>query len=104
MQKEKLAGLEGYLSKLMYTKYVENNPWTFHKFLALKVLKMNNSALVNNTSIDDLVKYFNANGALELNESDKKDMVLLETVGYNKALQYEFTAVLWIFLLELKKN
>lgn len=103
-QKEKLAGLEGFLSKLMYKKYIENQPWSFHRLLSLKVLKMNKSSLVADIKVDDIVKYFNDNGALDIPEADKKDTELLKTVGYRKVLQYDVTAVLWIFLLELEKN
>lgn len=104
MQKEKLAGLEGYLSKLVYSKYVENKPWSFHRLNSLKVLKMNNNALVADVKVEDIVKYFNDNGELDIPEADKKDIELMKTVGYRKVLQYDFTAVLWIFLLELKKK
>lgn len=103
-QKDKLAGTEAFLSKMLYTKYVDGKPWAFYRFLSLQVLRMNGYAPAMSVDINDLVKYFNANGALELGGEDIKNMDLLKKVGGKKMMQYEMVAVLWIFLTELKKN
>ncbi len=103
-QKTKLAISETFLSNLIYKKYVENKPWAFYKFLSVKVLKMNNSDLVKNIDISDLVKYFNANGELKLGEDDVKDLDLLKRVGSKEMVQFEINSLLWIFLSELEKK
>jgi hypothetical protein len=97
-QKDKLATTESFLSKLLYTKYVSGKPWSFHKFLAVKVLKMNKSEFATGIDFSDLVRYINANGALQLGDEDMKDMELIKRVGGKEMMQMEANAVLWIFL------
>lgn len=103
-QKDQLRSLEYSLSDKLYTKYVVGKPWGFYKFLSLKVLKMNEFNAAAAVDISDLVKYFNSNGPVELGQEDSKDISLLSRIGASKIIQYESTALLWIFLTELDKK
>ena len=91
-------------SERLNTNYIVGKPWDFYKFLSVKVLKMNKNELVSNLDVNDLVKYFNANGPLQLGQEDIKNTTMLKTIGAKEMMQYEITAVLWIFLSELEKK
>lgn len=107
VQKKKLASVEKFLSDFVYKKYVENNPkWSFYKFLSIKVLMMNDYKPANPIDITGVVAYVisDKDHGLALSAEEKSDIPLMNKIGYKQALEYEFNAVLWIFLLELNKN
>lgn len=105
-QKTKLEGIEKFLSNLMYTKYVQNKPWSYYRFLSLKVLKMNNSELVKNIGFSDIVAYLNNNpmAPLALSDTDRADVALMKKAGGKDFLPQIANSILWIILLELNKN
>jgi len=101
-QKEKLIKLEDHLSKILYTKYIENKSWAFYKLLSTKVLKMNDNPLVKNLDISIVVDYFKNNKPLYVLDEDRIDKNLLIKFGSKKIIQMQANAILWIFLLEIK--
>lgn len=108
-QKTKLASVEKFLSDLLYNKYIKNTSadnWGFHKYLALKVLRMNTYDAVKEYNISYLAYYMfkHFNEPLSLSEEEKTDKKLMDRFGYNKTLEMEANALLWIFLSELDKN
>lgn len=106
-QIDKLSKLESFLCNLLYTKYiVDKQEWTYHKFLSLKVLKMNAYAPADTVDFDLLVKFikYNKDKEFDLSDSEKNNKALMDRIGYKKVLDQEINAALWIFLLELNKN
>ena len=108
-QKTKLASVEKFLSDLLFNKYIKNtttDKWGFHKFLSMKVLRMNKYEAVKDYDISLLGLYMlnNLNEPLSLNDEEKNDKKLMDRFGYYKTLEMEANALLWIFLSELDKN
>ncbi len=106
-QKSKLSVIEKTFSDSLYIKYVKDvTVWNFNKFLSLKVLKMNNYEPVASIDISPLADFIinDIKQPLKLGEEDLGNTALLNRVGYNKALEFEANALLWIFILELNKN
>ena len=90
----------------MYTKYIQNKPWSYYRFLSFKVLKMNNSELVKNIGFSEIVAYLNSNSTtpLALSAEDRADVALMNRVGGKDVLQQIVNSILWIILIELNKN
>jgi hypothetical protein len=101
-QKEKLLTVETHLSKILYTKYIDNKPWNFYKLASLKVLKMNKNELVKNVDISFVVDYFKSNKPLGIVDEDVKNKETLVKIGSTNIIQQQAVALLWIFLLENK--
>ncbi len=101
-QKAILPVLEKKLSDFLFKNYIENKPWSTYKLLSIKVLKMNNNALVNGVDISDLVKYYKDNNRLNFFEEDRKYISTLQYIGGKTMVELIGNALLWIFLLENK--
>lgn len=105
LQKSKLAVVENHLTNLLYKKYIENKPWSSLKLMSVKLLKMNESSLVKNIDISELVEDVLNNQPIHYYDEDIKNYTqILGEIGGNRVLADNGLALLWIFLLENKKN
>lgn len=106
-QKSKLEKTEQFFSNLLFNKYVKDKEeWNYHKFLSLKVLRMNKYQPAENINIEPLAYFIlkDISTPLALGETDLKDSKLMNSVGYYQTLEMEANALLWIFLLEVDKK
>lgn len=103
IQKDKLSTIQSHLEKLMYNKYIKDKKWSYHWFLSVKVLKMNQSDLVKDLDITTLIDYFIAKNPLGVVQEDKNERIL-GLLGTKEIIEQQANAILWIFLLENNQN
>ncbi|MFN8281868.1 MAG: hypothetical protein U0U67_01540 [Chitinophagales bacterium] len=108
-EKSQLKQLEQRLSAYMYDNYVKDKPWSFRKLLSVKVLKINESELVKNIDMSEVIDYYLQNGSADTNiydvmpfKVDLNDTFIGNAVGFEKLAQFQSISLLWIILIDKK--
>ena len=99
---KKVNALRDKLCNYLYDAYIVGKPWGFYKIVSVNLLMINQSPLIKNIDINELIDPLEKASFADVYPyaQDAKDIFLMNSIGVDKVMQMQAISQLWIILLK----